>query len=132
MKKIINGAVALAFLTMTQVSYAAAFNAPDANINLGWSIPNFGTVIGFLMKFMFFFAGLAALLYLILGAFAWVTSSGDKENVKKAQDKIQAAVIGLILLVVVLVILATLEQVVLKNSFCVGLTCTINIPSLLQ
>jgi len=102
-----------------------------ATLDLGWKIPNIGVIIGFMIKFLFFFAGLAALLYLLLGAFAWVTSSGDKENLKKAQDKIQAAVLGLVILVVVVVILATLEQLVLKNTFCVGLTCTISVPSLL-
>ena len=103
----------------------------DPTLDLGWKIPNIGVIIGFMIKFLFFFAGLAALLYLLLGAFAWVTSSGDKENLKKAQDKIQAAVLGLVILVVVVVILATLEQLVLKNTFCVGLTCTISVPSLL-
>jgi len=106
----------------------------DANLNLGWTIPKFGSIVGFLIKFLFFFAGLAALLYLLLGAFSWVTSSGDKENVKKAQDKIQAAVVGLVLIVVVVVIIATLEQVMLKGSFCVGLTCSIDsfLPKLLN
>jgi len=99
-------------------------------VSPGFKVPNMADVIGFMMKFLFFFAGLSALLYLLLGAMAWVTSSGDKENVKKAQDKIQAAVLGLVILVVVIVLLATLEQVVLKNVFCVGLTCNINIPSL--
>ena len=101
------------------------------DVNAGFNIPSMAAVIGFLIKFLFFFAGLAALLFLLLGAFSWVTSSGDKENVKKAQDKIQAAVVGLVIIVVVLVILATLEQTVLRGAFCVGLTCTINIPSIM-
>ena len=129
MRKIINGLGVAVFLTMAKVASAAAL--PGASVDPGFKIPSMADIIGFLIKFLFFFAGLAALLYLLLGAFAWVTSSGDKENVKKAQDKIQAAVVGLVIIVVVVVIIATLEQVVLKGSFCIGLTCPIVIPALL-
>ena len=129
MKKALNSLTVLAFLAMTKITMAEAFTAGE--VNMGWTPPSLAAIIGFMIKFLFFFAGLAALLYLLLGAFAWVTSSGDKENLKKAQDKIQAAVLGLVILVVVVVLLATLEQLVLKNTFCVGLTCTINVPSLL-
>jgi len=130
MKKVLNSLTVLAFLAMTKIAMAEeAFTSGE--VNMGWTPPTLGVIIGFMIKFLFFFAGLAALLYLLLGAFAWVTSSGDKENLKKAQDKIQAAVLGLVILVVVVVILATLEQLVLKNTFCVGLTCTISVPSLL-
>jgi len=124
MKKILNTLTTIGFLTLVN-------GASAASVNPGFNIPSMASVIGFLIKFLFFFAGLASLLYLLLGAFSWVTSSGDKENVKKAQDKIQAAVVGLVIIVVVLVILATLEQTVLRGAFCVGLTCEINIPSII-
>ena len=131
MKKTLNALTVLAFLAMTKISLADS-TLNTGEVNAGFALPSMAQIIGFLMKFLFFFAGLAALLYLLLGALAWVTSSGDKENVKKAQDKIQAAVVGLVIIVVVVVLLATLEQVVLKNVFCIGLTCTINIPSLIH
>lgn len=134
MKKIANAATALSFFVFTTLVNAAGGSGVSQNtsVNVGWKIPSLADVIGFLIKFLFFFAGMAALLYLLLGAFSWVTSSGDKENVKKAQDKIQAAVVGLVIIVVVLVIIATLEQVVLKGTFCVGLTCEIAPPQLIQ
>jgi hypothetical protein len=132
MKKIANAATALSYLAFTKLVNAQNNVSSNATVNVGWKIPSLADVIGFLIKFLFFFAGMAALLYLLLGAFSWVTSSGDKENVKKAQDKIQAAVVGLVIIVVVVVILATLEQVVLKGTFCVGLTCTIAPPQLIQ
>lgn len=127
MKKLIHGLNVLAFLSMAQVAMAQ-----NGDVNPGFAIPSLADVVGFVIKFLFFFAGMAALLYLLLGAFAWVTSSGDKENVKKAQDKIQAAVVGLVIIVVVLVIIATMEQVVLPGAFCIGLTCPIKIPALLK
>ena len=129
MKKTLNALTVLAFFAMTKMSWALE-NVNTGTVNAGFTVPSMSVVIGFMMKFLFFFAGLAALLYLLLGAIAWVTSSGDKENVKKAQDKIQAAVLGLVILVAVVVLLATLEQIVLKNVFCVGLTCDISIPKL--
>ena len=131
MKKIINGLSVLIFLAMVNISYAATVSQ-TADVDPGWTIPSLADVIGFMIKFLFFFAGLAALLYLLLGAFAWVTSSGDKENLKKAQDKIQAAVLGLVIIVGVLVVIATMEQVVLKGTFCVGLTCKVAPPQLIK
>ena len=132
MKKTLNVLTTLGFLALVNTASAVANVAATGGVETSFTVPSMAGVIGFMMKFLFFFAGLAALLYLLLGAMAWVTSSGDKENVKKAQDKIQAAVLGLVILVVVIVILATLEQIVLKNVFCVGLTCNINIPSLVN
>lgn len=107
----------------------------DVGGGLGFTVPNLAKVLSFVIRFLFFFAGLAALLYLLLGALSWVTSSGDKENVKKAQDKIQAAVVGLVVIVAVLVLIATMEQLVLKGAFCVGLTdCSVQdaVPKLLN
>jgi len=131
MKKI--NILALSVLSLLAPEVYAA--AGDVSGGLGFAVPNLAKVISFMVRFLFFFAGLAALLYLLLGAMSWVTSSGDKENVKKAQDKIQAAVVGLVILVAVLVILATMEQLVLKGAFCVGLTdCSVqdSIPKLLN
>ena len=125
----------LNMLALSALSFFAPAVYAAGDVKVGFSVPNLAAVIGFAVRFLFFFAGLAALLYLLLGAFSWVTSSGDKENVKKAQDKIQAAVVGLVILVVVLVIIATLEQLVLKGAFCVGLTdCSVqdSIPRLLN
>lgn len=127
MKKI--NVLALSILSVLAPSVYAA------DVNVGFNLPTLAEIVSFLIKFMFFFAGLAALLYLLLGAFAWVTSSGDKENLKKAQDKIQAAVLGLVILVAVLVLIATLEQYILKGAFCIGLTnCSLtdSLPRLLK
>ena len=90
-------------------------------------IPTFQQIVTFLVRFFFFIAGLAALIFLILGAFSWVTSSGDKEKVEAAQKKIQAAVVGLIVLVAVVSLVAVLEQVVFAEKICLGFTCPIDI-----
>ena len=92
-------------------------------------IPTFQELITWLVRLFFFIAGLAALIFLILGALSWITSSGDKEKVETAQKKIQAAVIGLIVLVAVLSLVGVLEQIVFGGKICLGLTCPINIES---
>ena len=100
--------------------------------DLGFTVPTLGDLLTFLIRFFFIIAGLAALVFLLLGALAWVTSGGNKENVDKARDKITNAVVGLILIVAVLAIIVTLEQVVFGNNLCLGLSCPITIPSLLK
>lgn len=82
-----------------------------ATISPGFTIPDFGTVLTFVVRTFFVIGGVFALIYLLLGAFAWITSGGNKENVDKARDKIQAAIVGLILMLVILAVVALLESV---------------------
>ncbi len=99
------------------------YTNPDVNVGLA-------KIISTGIQLFFFFAGVSALVYMLLGAFDWMSSGGEKEKLQKAQNKIQSAVIGLLLVVVVIVIIAALEQFVLKGAFCIGLTCSINIPKM--
>jgi len=106
--------------------------AQTVQSQLPWRIPTLPGVLTFLIRIFFSISALAALLFLLLGAFSWITSSGNKESVQKAQDKIQAAVVGLLLIAAVLAIGVTLEQFVFKQNVCLGLTCEIKIPALLE
>ena len=112
--------------------YADTSYSNNSNVYVGWKVPSLADIIGFVIKFLFIIAGLAALIFLLLGALAWVTSSGDKENVKKDKEKIQAAVVGLVVIVAVLAIIVTLEQFVFNGKLCLGISCEINIPSLIE
>ena len=129
MKKLQQILFAVAQLFVVVPAFAAA---GTQQIVLPFTVPTLSILLSFLIRLFFVVAGLAALLYLLLGAFAWVTSGGGKEQVEKARDKIQAAVVGLILIVAVLAIMVTLEQVVFNQKICVGLTCDITIPNLIQ
>jgi len=82
------------------------------------------------IQLFLFVAGLAALLYLLWGAFDWINSSGEKEKLQKAQDKITAAVIGLILCVVVLVVFNVLMGTVLGGKFGIGEGLQFTLPHL--
>lgn len=53
------------------------------------------TFIGALVTLIFIIAGLLATFYLILGGIKWITSGGDKAATQSAREQIQAAIIGL-------------------------------------
>ncbi len=91
-----------------------------------------GGVLTFAIRTFFVVAGLTAFIYLILGAFAWITSGGDKEAIEKARNKIQAAVIGLILIFAVLAIVYTLENIIWPGQLCLGISCPIKFPTLIS
>jgi hypothetical protein len=102
-------------------------HAQVVTIKTGITPPGLSEVLGFLIRGFFIIAGFAAILYLLLGAFSWITSGGNKENVEKARDKIQAAVLGLILIFIVLSLVILVE-----NIFDIGLGVSrvIKVPTL--
>lgn len=57
-----------------------------------------GTIVSNAITIVLIFGALAVLIYLIMGAFQWITSGGDKENVAKARGRIIAALTGLLIL----------------------------------
>lgn len=61
-----------------------------------------GRLIGTGIRIMTIVAGFFFLVYLLLGAFDWITSSGDKERLAKAQQKLTNAVIGILIIFVVI------------------------------
>lgn len=106
--------------------------ASDLQVNLPFRIPTFGELLTFLIRFFFAIAGLVALYYLLSGALNWITSGGNKENVEKARERIQNAVIGIILIVVVLSIMWTFENVIFQRKICFGISCPLTIESLIK
>jgi len=96
-------------------------------IKAGIKPPSLSDVLGFAIKGFFILAGLAAILYLLMGAFSWITSGGSKENVEKAREKIQAAVLGLILVFIVLTLIVLIENIF---NIGLGLSKDIVVPTL--
>lgn len=117
---------------LATLSFVSVVHAQSPTVSLGFTPPSLTDIITFIIRAFFVVGGLLALIYLLLGALAWITSGGDKESVKKAQEKIQAAIIGLIVIIAVLAIMVTLEQVVFNKQICVGISCPITIPPLLK
>lgn len=101
-------------------------------VQVGFTIPGFGEVLTFLIRTFFIVGGIIALLYLLLGALAWITSGGNKENVDKAREKIQAALIGVILIFVVLAVVIVVEEVFFPAGSGLGIRKPIKFQRLVQ
>lgn len=95
----------------------------------GFKYPELEDVITFVVRSLFVVAGLMALLYLLLGGISWITSGGNKESVEKARNKIEAAIIGLVVVFAVLAIVVLMEKV-LKTGL--GISEPISFPSLIK
>ena len=118
----------LSFLTVL----AAPGDTSYGTVALGFHVPNITDILTFAFRFFFIVAGLIALLYLLLGAMAWITSGGNKENVDKAREKIQSALIGLIILFFVLALVAVIENVFFVPGQGLGITKPIVFPGLVN
>lgn len=101
-------------------------------VAIGFQIPGLADILTFVIRIFFVIAGLVALVYLLLGAFEWITSGGDEEAVGGARKKITAAIIGVILIVAVLAVIVTLELVVFRRTICFGISCPATIPNLVR
>lgn len=107
-------------------------DVPYPKVDLGFAIPQFNEVLTFIVRFFFIIAGLIALIYLLLGALSWITSGGNKESVDKAREKIQAALVGLILIFVVLATVAVIESIFFPGDTGLGITKPIVFPGLIN
>jgi hypothetical protein len=100
--------------------------------DIGFRIPTIAEIFTFVIRGVFVIGGLLALYYLLTGAISYITSGGDKEKTGAAQAKIQAAIVGVILIAVVLAVIVTLEQVIFSRRICLGISCPLTIPSLIK
>ena len=101
-------------------------------VQLGFAIPNVTEILTFIFRFFFIVAGFIAILYLLLGALGWITSGGNKESVDKAREKIQAAIVGLILIFAVLAVIVVIENVFFPTCCGLGLSKPIVFPGLIH
>lgn len=100
--------------------------------NLGFKIPSLGDLLTWGIRAFFAVAGIAALFFMLRGAFNWVISGGAKDKTEAAQKEITSAVIGIIMIIVVLAVIATLENVIFQRTLCFGLTCPLSLPRILE
>jgi hypothetical protein len=105
-KLIIYLAIFLAFFVSVSYVYAADSAAQNAFNNLGKAATNaYGslptedvpTTIGKIVGVVLSFVGVLFLGLMIYGGFYWMLARGNQAEVTKAKDLIEAAVIGLII-----------------------------------
>lgn len=98
MKKFVALVSGLGYLLSTSVVFAqenVKIKQPKQGIDI---FTDLGTVISNILTIFFSIGVIMVLIFLILGAFDWITSGGEKENVAKARSKILNALIGLAIL----------------------------------
>lgn len=69
-----------------------------------------GNIIIFIIRLLVFAGIVVALIFLILGGIQWILSGGDKQKVEAARNHIVAAIIGLVIIVLAVVILNAIGQ----------------------
>jgi hypothetical protein len=77
----------------------------------GNNIPtNFGGLVGKALPYIFGAAGIALLIYLVLGGLQMMTSSGDPKAMQGAQAKITNALIGFVIIIIAFFIVQLFGQ----------------------
>lgn len=85
-----------------------------------------GDVISNALLIVFIAAGLAVLIYLIIGAFKWITSGGDKDAIGKARGTIVNALIGLAILALAFFVTVLFGQILNIDILNFGAIPTLN------
>jgi hypothetical protein len=112
-----------ALISSLAVAYSIRVNPPTGFGVTANTEPNL--LIGNAIKIVFIVAALAVLIMLIIGAFQWIVSGGDKEKVGQARGRITSALIGFAILALAFVIVT-----VVGNIFNFNLLGTLIIPKI--
>ena len=97
---------ALSYLSLAPSAFAQISTCPAFPFNaICFKSGSLGAVIGGFVAFIFFVGVIIALFYLLFGAIKWIFSGGDKAAIEGARGTIVAAVIGLIILFLMLLVI---------------------------
>jgi hypothetical protein len=132
MKKLAALSTTVAYL-LTAASALAQGPTRNTNITFGGvgvdpSQRSLGDVVSNAVLIVFIVAGMAVLVYLIIGAFKWITSGGDKDAIGKARGTIVNALIGLAILALAFFITVLFGQILNINILNFGVLPTLNDP----
>ena len=86
--------------------------APGTLPGVDPSVRSLGDLISNTLQIVFIAAALAVLIYLVIGAFKWITSGGDKDAIGKARGTIVNALIGLAILALAFFITVLFGEIV--------------------
>jgi len=86
---VLTGAVSVACFLVAHTALAVALDPPIAEIDIVKLLTR-------LIKVIFAFTGVLALLQFIYGGLLWMTSGGNAEKVKKGKDSLLWAILGII------------------------------------
>lgn len=86
--------------------------APNQLVDLN----NFGDLLKRIIETMLFFAGGIATLFLIVGGYRYVTSTGNEEAMEKAKKTVTSAVIGIVIIVMAFAIVAIVNAFLTRDA----------------
>lgn len=75
-----------------------AFQDKAGNQKFNFVNASLGDIINALLKYLFVFAGLALLVYLIIGGFSLMTSGGDPKKVEAGKGAVTNAILGFLII----------------------------------
>lgn len=114
MKKLAILLSALSYQLSTAVVFADPMDTkiPDKTLpGIDPTNSSIGSLIANALQIVFIAAALAVLVYLVIGAFRWITSGGDKDAIGKARGTIVNALIGLAILALAFFITVLFGQI---------------------
>lgn len=93
--------------TQAQVAFAAV-SKPNVDNPVGET--NLGQVLASVINALLLFAGAVAVLFLIIGGFRYVVSTGNEQQVDAARKTILYAVLGLIVIFIAFVLTRLIQD----------------------
>ncbi len=112
MKKIVLGTAGfLGFVTSATTAFAEDINISPREGFIGANV-SLSQIFNNALQIVFSAAALLVFIFLIIGAFQWIASGGDKEAVGKARGRITAALVGLLILALSFVIIRLVGNIV--------------------
>lgn len=75
-----------------------------------------GKLLSVALQIILIVAAIILLIFLLWGAIEIITSGGDKEKVSKAQHRLTAAVVGIIVVIATLTIFVAVNREILGNK----------------
>jgi len=116
MKKYLILIILLVFLILPTDSFALELTYPvvqGITLSLGMDL---NKLVAYFYYFIISISGLAAFFMLVWGGFQWLTSAGSTTKISEAKDRINSAVLGLIIILASYLILQVInpELIILK------------------
>jgi len=120
MKKQLTLIILASLLVFPMVSSALELNYPtvgppgnELDLNAIWDDPDedidLNELVGWLYYFIIGISGLAAFAMLVMGGFQWMSSVGNPTKISDAKDRINSALLGLIIILMSWLILNTIN-----------------------
>ena len=101
--------LAVFFPSVTFAQETIQIKPPSVGLNTETKL---GTIIGNMISIIMVAGAIFVLVMLVIGAFQWITSGGEKEGVSKARERIINALIGLVILSIAFVLAKVVGSVV--------------------